>query len=136
VRYFCSCALLISETELSVEHLLQSYTYRGFPVVDGDQLVGYITRDKLQGAICRPVWYSFVFRLLISPDSAGLTEQYPDGAAPSDINCTFAGRHDSSYEEADLATSLDPAPLQLRPAVPLQLVVSFFQKMVYYLSFS
>ncbi|CAE6369095.1 unnamed protein product [Rhizoctonia solani] len=94
-----------------LEHLLQTYTYRGFPVVDGDRLMGYITRDKLQGAI------------------SSLAEQYPSGVAPSDVNCTFAGRHDSSYEEADLSTSLDPAPMQLRPAVPLQLVVSFFQKM-------
>ncbi|CAE6495359.1 unnamed protein product [Rhizoctonia solani] len=90
---------------------LQTYTYRGFPVVDGDRLIGYITRDKLQGAI------------------TNLGEQYPDGVTPSDINCTFVGPHDSSYEEADLSTSLDPAPMQLRPAVPLQVVVSFFQKM-------
>ncbi|KAG8691760.1 hypothetical protein FRC11_010631 [Ceratobasidium sp. 423] len=94
-----------------LEHLLQTYTYRGFPVVDSVRLVGYITRDKLQGAI------------------ASLAEQYPDGVTPPDINCTFVGRHDSSYEEADLSHSLDPAPMQLRPAIPLQVVVSFFQKM-------
>ncbi|EUC55682.1 ClC chloride channel family protein, partial [Rhizoctonia solani AG-3 Rhs1AP] len=102
------------ETAASREYLkpyLQTYTYRGFPVVDGDRLIGYITRDKLQGAI------------------TNLGEQYPDGVTPSDINCTFVGPHDSSYEEADLSTSLDPAPMQLRPAVPLQVVVSFFQKM-------
>ncbi|KAJ1306571.1 hypothetical protein OPQ81_007572 [Rhizoctonia solani] len=95
-----------------LEHLLQTHTYRGFPVVDGDLLVGYITRDKLQSAI------------------ASLAEQYPNGVTPSDINCTFVGRHsDSSYEEIDLSSSLDPAPMQLRPAIPLQVVVSFFQKM-------
>ncbi|QRW16894.1 ClC voltage-gated chloride channel protein [Rhizoctonia solani] len=98
-------------TSEELEHLLQTYTYRGFPVVDGDQLVGYITRDKLQMAI------------------SNLADQYPDGVAPPDMNYTFVGRHDSSYEEADLSASLDPAPMQLRPAVPLQLVVSFFQKM-------
>ncbi|CAE6429043.1 unnamed protein product [Rhizoctonia solani] len=94
-----------------LEHLLQTYAYRGFPIVDGDLLVGYITRDKLHGAI------------------TSLAEQYSEGVTPSDINCTFVGRHDSSYEEADMSTSMDPAPMQLRPAVPLQMVVSFFQKM-------
>ncbi|ELU44286.1 Cl-channel protein [Rhizoctonia solani AG-1 IA] len=89
--------------------------------LNGDQLVGYITRDKLQMAICR---------------LANLADQYPDGVAPPDMNYTFVGRHDSSYEEADLSASLDPAPMQLRPAVPLQLVVSFFQKMVYFPSSS
>ncbi|CAE6475067.1 unnamed protein product [Rhizoctonia solani] len=87
-----------------LEHLLQTYAYRGFPIVDGDLLVGYITRDRLHGAI------------------TSLAEQYSEGVTPSDINCTFVGRHDSSYEEADMSTSMDPAPMQLRPAVPLQMV--------------
>ncbi|KAB5588673.1 Cl-channel protein [Ceratobasidium theobromae] len=91
--------------------LLHSHTFRGFPVVNGDQLVGYLTRDKLQSALEK------------------LAEQYPDESTLSDINCTFVGRHDSSFEEVDLSSFLDPAPMQLRPAMPLQIVVNLFQRM-------
>ncbi|QRV88650.1 ClC voltage-gated chloride channel protein [Ceratobasidium sp. AG-Ba] len=94
-----------------LEATLQQHSFRGFPVVNGEQLLGYITRDRLQHAIDI------------------LREQYPDESVLSDVNCTFAGRHETSYEEADLSGSLDPAPMQLRPGMPLQLVVSLFQKM-------
>ncbi|KAG9103649.1 hypothetical protein FRC06_009153 [Ceratobasidium sp. 370] len=94
-----------------LEALLKGHSFQGFPVVNGEQLIGYITRDRLQQAI----------------DT--LHEQYPDESVLADVNCTFVGRHDTSYEEADLSSSLDPAPMQLRPGIPLQLVVSLFQKM-------
>ncbi|KAG9114915.1 hypothetical protein FRC07_007585 [Ceratobasidium sp. 392] len=94
-----------------LEHMLNSHSFEGFPVVNGEQLIGYITRDRLQQAI------------------DNLRQQYPDESMLSDVNCTFVGRHDTSYEEADLSSSIDPAPMQLRPGMPLQLVVSLFQKM-------
>ncbi|KAG8707202.1 hypothetical protein FRC09_001965 [Ceratobasidium sp. 395] len=94
-----------------LEHLLSSHSFQGFPVVNGEQLTGYVTRDRLQQAI------------------DNLRNQYPDESVLADVNCTFVGRHDTSYEEADLSSAIDPAPMQLRPGMPLQLVVSLFQKM-------
>lgn len=111
--------------------LLHSHTFRGFPVVNGDQLVGYLTRDKLQSALGKP-GDPHTHHILAScmNHTEKLAEQYPDESTLSDINCTFVGRHDSSFEEVDLSSFLDPAPMQLRPAMPLQIVVNLFQRMV------
>ncbi|KAL6309304.1 chloride channel [Sparassis latifolia] len=97
-------------TLLELGEFLETHKFHGFPVVYGDQLVGYVTRDRLRAAV-EP--------LLAEDKSSGAPRR-----------CTFLvlpGASDS--ELVNLSTMLEEAVLQLRKEMPLELVVSMFQKL-------
>ncbi|GJE98065.1 Cl-channel protein [Phanerochaete sordida] len=102
----------------SVAELLafaRAHRFHGLPVVAGedDMLVGFVVREKLRAYLER------------------LTTEEPDGALNADRGWTFVrgAAAAGGGERVDLAPLLDPATLQLRKDVPLQLVVNMFQKM-------
>ncbi|KAI0372598.1 hypothetical protein BV20DRAFT_33678 [Pilatotrama ljubarskyi] len=93
-----------------LDELVRRHTYHGFPVIHGDQLLGFVLKDKLRACI----------ETLLAEGSEG------------DRRCTLlpAGRvstDDSSM--LDLSPLLEEAVLQLRKDVPLELVVNMFQKL-------
>ncbi|EIW58503.1 uncharacterized protein TRAVEDRAFT_58724 [Trametes versicolor FP-101664 SS1] len=93
-----------------LDELARTHAFRGFPVVKGDQLLGFVLRDKLQAAI----------DAIFAENPAG------------DRRCTFvppsqAAEGDSSV--LNLSSLLEEAVLQLRKDVPLELVVNMFQKL-------
>ncbi|OJT09778.1 H(+)/Cl(-) exchange transporter 3 [Trametes pubescens] len=93
-----------------LDELARMHAFRGFPVVRGDQLLGFVLRDKLRAAI----------DAIFAENPAG------------DRRCTFvppshAAEGDSSV--LNLSSLLEEAVLQLRKDVPLELVVNMFQKL-------
>ncbi|CDO69766.1 hypothetical protein BN946_scf184766.g11 [Trametes cinnabarina] len=93
-----------------LDELVKRHTYHGFPVLYGDQLLGFVLRDKLRSCIDS----------MLAEDSN------------MDRKCTFqppsrASGSDNSI--SDLSPLLDEAVLQLRKDVPLELVVNMFQKL-------
>ncbi|KZT67366.1 Cl-channel protein [Daedalea quercina L-15889] len=93
-----------------VDQLVRMYRFHGFPVLCGETLVGYATRDNLRAAL----------DTLIAEDLASGQRR----------RCTFAPRPmqpESNF--VDLSTVLEDAVLQMRPEMPLELVVSTFQKL-------
>ncbi|KAG8994627.1 hypothetical protein FRB94_012632 [Tulasnella sp. JGI-2019a] len=95
-----------------LDALLNACQYDGFPVLDGDIVIGFVTRYRLRQAI--------------DPLLLERRVDHQEGET-IDINCAFIARHNGGA--ADLSSALEKAPMQIRPAVPLQVVVSMFQKM-------
>jgi len=98
-------------TVAGIRQLLQEHSYRGFPVVRGLNLVGYVARAGLEQALSD---FS-----IIGPDS------------DSDKKCSFSLR-DSRLPESeriDLQSTIEKAVLQLRKEVPQEQVVGLFQNM-------
>ncbi|EMD39275.1 hypothetical protein CERSUDRAFT_112928 [Gelatoporia subvermispora B] len=93
-----------------LDTLLKAHAFRGFPVVCGEHLVGYATREKLEAAI------------------EPLLEE--DAASGAQRSCTFGAQPNAADAGiVNLALVLEEAILQLRKDVPLELVVSMFQKL-------
>ncbi|KAI8996437.1 chloride channel [Trametes punicea] len=93
-----------------LDELVKRHTFHGFPVVYGDQLLGFVLRDKLRACI------------------ESLLAEDPN----LDRKCTFlppnrVAEGDSGME--NLSPLLEEAVLQLRKDVPLELVVNMFQKL-------
>ncbi|KAF5355341.1 hypothetical protein D9758_006073 [Tetrapyrgos nigripes] len=90
-----------------LDGLLKEHDFHGFPVVKEEELIGYVTRDKL-GA-------------MIDSFSAQETDTK---------KCFFSTKNGvSSDNRIDLSSSLENSITQLRKEVPLELVVRMFQKM-------
>ncbi|KAI0831818.1 chloride channel [Trametes gibbosa] len=92
-----------------LEELARGQTFHGFPVVHGEQLLGFVLRDKLGAYV----------EALLAEDAA-------------DRRCTFLppGRVDGGDSSAvNLSSLLEESVLQLRKDVPLELVVNMFQKL-------
>lgn len=107
--------------------MLREHDFHGFPVVRGEQLLGYITRNKLRATI----------GALIVSITTRLTQLYPidpllaeNMSAERSKNCIFAPSQLPPTETIDLSRELDDAVLKLRKEVPLELVVRMFQRMV------
>lgn len=98
-------------TIAEIRHLLQQYTYDGFPVVRGHNLVGYVTRIALEQAL----------------DRLAFTET----EATAERKCTFSPQRSRLPESdhVDLHNTIEEAVLQLRKEVPQEQVVSMFQKL-------
>ncbi|KAG8899607.1 hypothetical protein FRB99_006556 [Tulasnella sp. 403] len=96
-----------------LDDLLATCDYDGFPVLDGECLLGWITRDKLRRALDN---------ILNDVRSAGRQVNL------ADVTCTFVPNQDG-FEREDLSNVLDKAPMQMRKEVPLQVVVTTFQKL-------
>ncbi|KAI0681933.1 chloride channel [Cerioporus squamosus] len=93
-----------------LDALVRRHTFRGFPVVHGEQLLGIVMRDKLRACI----------EGLLAEDRS------------MDRKCTFLppSRTDQGDNEMiNLSHLLEEAVLQLRKDVPLELVVNMFQKL-------
>ncbi|KAI0675830.1 chloride channel [Trametes maxima] len=90
--------------------LVRTHSYHGFPVLHGEQLLGFVLRDKLR---------SFI-------------ESLPSEDVAADPRVTFLppGRGNArSSDMLDASPLLEEAVLQLRKDVPLELVVNMFQKL-------
>ncbi|KIY43083.1 Cl-channel protein [Fistulina hepatica ATCC 64428] len=97
-------------TVQELEDHLKHWDYRGYPIVDGQTLIGYVTHDNLQVA---------VDHLDGGNDSSAQTRK-----------CVFA--HKSSFGDdgqIDLSHIVDQAVLQLRKDTPQEVVISVFQKL-------
>ncbi|KAJ7173729.1 Cl-channel protein [Mycena filopes] len=95
-------------TVADLDTMLKHHDFHGFPVLHGQDFLGFVTRDKL--------------RLAIAPL---LLEE-----SESSKRCIFS-QHPSpdGVEQVDLSHLLEEAVLQLRQEVPKELVVSMFQKL-------
>jgi len=100
-----------SVTLSELDSLLSICDYDGFPVLDGDIVIGFITRYRLRQAI-DPL----------------LAASRLDSASSTDVLCTFMPG-DAGSGATDLSSSLEKAPMQMRQEMPLQVVVSMFQKL-------
>ncbi|KAI0773298.1 chloride channel [Trametes elegans] len=92
-----------------LDELVKRHKFHGFPVVHGEQLLGFVLRDNLRASIAT----------LLAED-------------PSvNRKCTFLppGRVPEGSGMINLTPLLEEAVLQLRKDVPLELVVSMFQKL-------
>ncbi|KAH9943797.1 chloride channel [Amylocystis lapponica] len=90
--------------------LLNTHHFHGFPVLREDQLLGYVTREGLWTAM----------EPLLAEDAASGNRR----------NCTFYARAATADPHiVDLSSVLEDAVLKLRKEVPLELVVSMFQKL-------
>jgi len=98
-------------TVADLDNLVKKYDFHGFPVVHQQNLLGYITRDKLTMA---------THPLLLEDVDSGRSRI-----------CVFSSRQSSSFEEenVDLSGVLEDAVLQLRKEVPQEFIVSMFQKL-------
>ncbi|KAF9005995.1 Cl-channel protein [Cyathus striatus] len=94
-----------------LDNILNECHYHGFPVVRGNQFVGYAAREKLQLEI-----------------EHLLTE---DARAERLKKCSFSPEQSMLpwEEKIDLSKTLEDAVLQLRKEVPQELVVNMFQKL-------
>ncbi|KAM5536604.1 hypothetical protein V8D89_009699 [Ganoderma adspersum] len=93
-----------------LDALVRARSFRGFPVVQGELLLGIVMRDRLRECLDE----------LIADD--------PN----MERRCTFLppSRVDQGGSEmVNLSSLLDEAALQLRKDVPLELVVNMFQKL-------
>ncbi|TBU47598.1 chloride channel [Dichomitus squalens] len=93
-----------------LNEFISRHSFGGFPVLHGEQLLGMVMRDKLRACL------------------VGLIADDPS----MEQRCTFlppsrTGQGDSGM--VNLSNLLEEAVLQLRKDVPLELVVSMFQKM-------
>jgi len=93
-----------------LNEIVRTHDFYGFPVVHGDNLLGYVARDRLQAAI-EPLIAAE------SPPGGGSTE------------CTFSATYASESGLVNLAPLMDTSVLQLRKEVPLELVVNMIHKM-------
>jgi len=98
------------ETSLAdLEKFLGDYPYDGFPVVRRKELVGFATRDKLKQTI----------NSLLFEDTVEGTRK-----------CSFSSRRAvMEMNQVDLSGCLEETVLHLRKEVPLELVVSMFQRL-------
>ncbi|KZT07272.1 Cl-channel protein, partial [Laetiporus sulphureus 93-53] len=103
--------------------------FHGFPVVCGERLVGYVTRERLR---------AYIEPLLEEDQASGVQRRCTfvprrrDGGGYNDRGDRMNANGDSSAADTeliDLSTLLEEAVLQLRPEMPLELVVSMFQKL-------
>ncbi|RDX51224.1 hypothetical protein OH76DRAFT_1378993 [Lentinus brumalis] len=97
-------------TVRELDELVRRHSFRGFPVVYGEQLLGIVMRDKLRACI----------EGLLAEDSS------------MDRRCTFlppSRADEGGSEMINLSHLLEEAVLQLRKDVPLELVVNMFQKL-------
>lgn len=93
-----------------IDQVVRTYRFHGFPVLFGDELVGYVTRDRLKTTLA-PL----------------LAEDATSGAQRK---CTFAARPtESNAAVIDLSPLLEESVLHLRKEMPLELVVSMVQKL-------
>ncbi|EJF59033.1 hypothetical protein DICSQDRAFT_89724 [Dichomitus squalens LYAD-421 SS1] len=93
-----------------LNEFISRHSFGGFPVLHGEQLLGMVMRDKLRACLVGPI-----------ADDPSMEQR-----------CTFlppsrTGQGDSGM--VNLSNLLEEAVLQLRKDVPLELVVSMFQKM-------
>jgi chloride channel 3/4/5 len=86
-----------------LENLLKEYDHDGFPVVDGEMLVGYVPRDKLRQKLDTLV------------ENTG-------------VPCSFLPQR-SGFTGANLSSAVNLAPPQLRKDTPLEIVVGMFQRL-------
>ncbi|KIJ55127.1 hypothetical protein M422DRAFT_199235 [Sphaerobolus stellatus SS14] len=89
-----------------LDTLVKTYDYYGFPVVDGETLVGFVTRDKLLMAI--------------SPFAIELGNL--------NATCTFIRNPEIPYD-IDFSFILERAPMEFRPQMAQELLVNIFQKL-------
>ncbi|OBZ72416.1 hypothetical protein A0H81_07821 [Grifola frondosa] len=93
-----------------LDELLSTHAFHGFPVVCGEQLLGFVTRDKLRQCI----------EPLVAEDAASGNER----------RCTFLPpRNGGAADMLNLSSIFEEAVLQLRKDVPLELVVNMFHKL-------
>ncbi|KAF8587856.1 hypothetical protein K439DRAFT_1645720 [Ramaria rubella] len=89
-----------------LDALVQAHHYYGFPVVDGEKLLGFVTREKL--------------RITLAP----LLSERINAEAP----CTFLRQVDV-FSGINLASTLERAPMQFRSEMAEELLVSIFQRL-------
>lgn len=90
---------------------MKKYKFHGFPVVQDEELVGYVTRDKLRTSI----------KIMYSREPA---------SSPM-WRCTFSPRSPTADNHLEnLSDILEVTVLQLRKELPQELVVNMFQKLV------
>ncbi|CCM00247.1 uncharacterized protein FIBRA_02276 [Fibroporia radiculosa] len=93
-----------------INQIANTYRFHGFPVVCGGQLIGYVTRDRLKTTL------------------ESLSED--DARTGAMRKCTFAPHPaNGNMELINLSPLLEEAALQLREEMPLEVVVSMFQKL-------
>ncbi|KAI0629368.1 chloride channel [Trametes polyzona] len=93
-----------------LEELVRTHRFHGFPVVHGEQLLGFVLRDKLQAQI----------------------EAVLAGGPTADRRCTFLPPNRVAGGDSNVvnfSSLLEESVLQLRKDVPLELVVNMFQKL-------
>ncbi|KAF8661351.1 hypothetical protein AX16_001446 [Volvariella volvacea WC 439] len=97
----------ISELKL----LISRYEYYGYPVVKGDELVGFVTRDDLK------------YLLELLPSGIGLDQRCKFSSGDG---CSLPIEND---DEVDVSEILDETILQLRKQLPQEVVVQMFQRL-------
>ena len=106
---------------------MNKYDFHGFPVVEQRKLLGYITRAKLMTVISRRL-----------PNQHCTALKLPQGHHLSDDldadqrarRCTFFSQTSGANGSmVDLSGNFE-AVLQLRKEVPLEVVVTMFQRLV------
>ena len=113
----------------SLEHLLRTSTYQGFPIVEDRQskvLVGYIGRTELQHAIDRikkenPVSQNAKCFFLVKDNP--ISARTPSALAPA---VTFDA---IAAQTIDFSRFVNPTPLAVHPHLPLETVMELFKKM-------
>lgn len=106
----------------AVERLLESTTFRGFPVVQDKysrKLLGYISRVELRYAIDRAQ------RNRTLPPTAKCYFSAPP-THPSNASTSLDSR---GAQSIDFAPLIDPTPLTVHPRLPLETVMEIFQKL-------
>ncbi|PCH36364.1 Cl-channel protein [Wolfiporia cocos MD-104 SS10] len=93
-----------------LKRTVDTHPFHGFPVLLGDQLLGYATRDNLIEALVP---------LIVEDENMG--EQRKGTFVPRQSG------QDASI--IDLSSLLEESVLQLRPEMPLELVVGMFQRL-------
>ncbi|KDQ18892.1 hypothetical protein BOTBODRAFT_478226 [Botryobasidium botryosum FD-172 SS1] len=99
-----------SSTLIELDTLLNCNNHDGFPVVDGDMLLGYVTRDRLREAL--------------DPLMQNSSEEELQST-----RCTFLPRPSSDFVGPNLCNTMERAPMQLRQETPMDIIVPLFQKL-------
>lgn len=125
--------IIHDETEPTLKELRDFFaagSFHGYPAVRGEKLLGYVDREKA---------LAYIGRCILGFDGTELrTDVVPleplvvAGEEPEQISkCTFSREVAATDSElVNLSPLLDEAVLQLRKEVPLEVVVSMFQKLV------
>ena len=113
-----------------LDRFLTKHSYHGFPVVCEDEYVGFVLKDQLRVYIgATAMIHAQVLPVLTYKDIESLING-EDGQGGQRRFTFSQPRAAENPEVIDLSTLLEDSVLQLRKDVPLQLVVTMFQKMV------
>jgi len=96
----------VSVSLKDLNNIVSSHHYFGFPVVDGDKLLGFVTRDKL--------------RVSLAPFCTELGN--------AEATCTFLTNL-PDFGSVNLVSTLERAPMEFRSGMAQELLVSIFQRL-------